>query len=397
MNAECRHCPETTAFLADELSPQERSDFELHLQTCVECSSAVESTGILISRLRSVPQMESAQDLAPFILARLRKEPREIPSPARWPRIAAIAALVTLFAGGSFVTYFKRSTPPTQPIAVVTDENAASIDRALHWFCQNQEPDGSWNAEKWGGNRRFEVALTALPTLALLSAEKLTSQRDSAVTSATRWLQEHQTADGSFGPNFQGTSYNQSIATLALLHAYRRRPDEALKGTLDAALTNLLTRQTSDGGWGYLRSPRADRSITEWHVEALELAHTLGWENVRSNLSRGREWVVAHPTPSTDAEEPADSPSAIFARTSSVNGSSSSKMDFYRAYFLTATLEQKYDEPSRERLDAIRRTLLLQQVANGSNSGSWPADDRWGRAGGSLYSTALASLSLRDR
>ncbi len=394
MNADCCHCSEAAAYLADELSPRERADFQRHLATCAECHDAVESTRNLFGRLRAVPEVETTRDLVPLLLARFHEPVVEMPRRSPWPRIAAVAALVTLFAGGAFVTHFEKSASPTQPIAVVADENAASVARALEWFCQNQEPDGSWNAEKWGGNRRFEVALTALPTLALLSAETLTTQGSSAAASAARWLQEQQTGDGSFGPDFQGASYNQSIATLALLHAYQRQPNAALKHSLDAALEAILARQTADGGWGYFHSPFADGSITEWHIEALELAGALGWESARPSLVRGRRWLATYPNPRTDAEEPADSPSAILARTGPDNAT---KVDFYRAYFLTAALKQKRDDSSQQRLAAIRHALLFHQISDGSASGSWPADDRWGRAGGRLYSTALASLSLRDQ
>jgi hypothetical protein len=393
MSSECQLRCEANAYAAGELSVREHAAFEEHLAVCAECRDAVQSTKWVIGRLRAVPEVETTRDLAASILARLREETLEC---QRWTRVAIMAAVLTLFAGGTFVTHFTKSARPAKPIAAIADENAASISRALAWLCQNQEPDGSWNAEKWGGNRRFEIALTALPTLALLSAESLTPQGSSAVANAIRWLQEQQTDTGFFGPNFQGASYNQSIATLALLHAYQRRPDAALKHSLDAALANLLARQTDDGGWGYLQSPLADRSITEWHVEALELASTLGWEDARKNLARARKWLADHPRPSHDAEEPPDSPSALLAHGSGGNVRGSAKMDFYQAYFLTAALKQNYDEPSRRQLAAIRRALLLQQVSEGSDSGSWPAGDRWGRAGGRLYSTALASLSLKD-
>jgi hypothetical protein len=394
MSGECQLRGEAHAYVSGELSARAQAVFEEHLAVCAECRDAVESTQRVIGRLRALPEAEPKRDLAASILVRLREEPRERP---RWPSVAAIAAVLTLFAGGAFLTHFKKSVPPAQRIAAAADENAASVARALDWFCQNQEPDGSWNAEKWGGNRRFEIALTALPTIALLSAEWNTTHGKAAVTKATRWLREQQSADGSFGPDFQGMSYNQAIATLALFHAYQRQPDTKLKHSLDAALANILARQTGDGGWGYRRSPIADRSITEWHVEALELASTLGWKNAQQNLARARKWLADHPHPRTDAEEPVDSPSALLARSGDGNVIGSAKMDFYQAYFLTAALKRKYDEPSRQQLAAIRRALLLQQVSDGSDSGSWPAGDRWGRAGGRLYSTALASLSLKDR
>ena len=295
MNAECPHCSSAAAYLAGELPPGELSTFEAHLASCLECRQAVDSTRDLLDRLRAVPRIESARDLAPDILARIREETASrhysdsLPSfrrfPHPWPRVAAIAALLTLCAGAAFVAHLREqsadlSTAGASSLAGVTgtEANAVGITRALAWFCQTQEPDGSWNAEKWGGNPRFEIALTALPTLSLLSADALTPQSERAVAAATRWLQGQQAEDGAFGPEFQGASYNQSIATLALLYAYQRQPDPALKRSLDAALQAILTRQTADGGWGYLHTPYADRSITEWHIEGLELASKLGWE-----------------------------------------------------------------------------------------------------------------------
>ncbi len=397
MNAECQHGASDAAYLAGELSSHEESAFEDHLAICAECRAAVASTRDVIRRLRSVPGKESTQDLTPSILAELRRGPRAVAPPLQWPRVAAIAAMLSLFAAGAIFTHFRKTTERPGNAVALADENAASLARALEWFCQNQEADGSWNAGKWGGHARFGVALTALPTLALLSTDSPAPQHSAAVARATRWLQAQQTADGFFGPNFQGASYNQSIATLALLHAHQRHPDAALKRSLDAALAAIVAQQTADGGWGYFRSPLADRSITGWHIEALELAHALGWKNVEPHLARGWTWLAAHPNPRMDAEEPADSPSAILAHSENAGDAGKPKIDFYRAYFLTAALKRAHDPSSRERLAAIRRTLLLQQITNGSESGSWLADDHWGRAGGRLYSTALASLSMRDQ
>ncbi len=392
MNAECRHRDEANAYLADELSPRDRGDFEHHLAVCEPCREAVASSRRIIGLLRAAPGLATTTDLAPRILARLQDD---APSrrPARWLRVAAMAAALTLLAGGAAVMHFHAPVPlAVRPPAA--DENAASIARALDWLCQNQEPDGSWNAEKWGGNRRFEVALTALPALALLNAESPLPPASAAVTRAAQWLQEQQNEDGSFGPDFSGAAYNQSIATIALLRTYERGPNASLKHSLDAALANLLARQIDDGGWGYLRSPLADRSITEWHLEALALAGKLGWEKTQPSLLRGRSWLAAHLQPQTEQKEPADSPSALLARTESEHGAAPGKLDFYRAYFLTAALQREHDSFSLQQLANIRHTLLLRQNSGGSDSGSWPADDRWGRAGGRLYSTALASLSL---
>lgn len=390
MRADCTRCEDAAAYVAEELSPRASAEFEAHLTECAECRTAVDSTRHVIGRLHSLPQVEVARDLAPGVFAELRRDSCEFPQPGRWPRIAALAAVLALFAGGTAVRYLGHSPPQRVPVAAAKNE-ATGIARALDWFVQNQELDGSWNADKWGGQARFEIALTALPTLALLSSESPTPQRTAAISRAVQWLRDQQTSTGAFGPDFQGAPYNHSIATLALLRAYQRQSDPALKRSLHTALATLIVRQTRDGAWGYAYSPFADRSITDWHAEALELASTLGWDNATAPLARARTWLATHPNPRAGADEPADSPSADLAP------SDHAPLDFYSAYFLTAKLLHLPDAGSRQRLAAIRHTLLLHQISTGHESGTWPPDDRWSRAGGRLYSTALAALSLREQ
>lgn len=374
MSVDCPRCEDAAAYVAEELSPDERKGYDAHLAACATCREAVATTRRIVGLLQSAPAPEPVRDLAPGILARVRAER---PPLRFWPRAAAVAAVLALLAGSA--QFWRRQPAP-------------GVDRALTWFCQTQEPDGSWNAEKWGGNARFEVALTALPLLALLHSAEPGPERVAAIDRASGWLRKQQTPEGSFGPEFQGASYNQSIATLALLQIHQRFPVLELKEPLDAAVATILARQTRDGGWGYLRSPLADRSITMWHLKALAAASTLGWENARPALERGREWLAAHPDRASDPVEPPDSPSALLA-----TGGSDSKMDFHRAWMLATSLEKKRDGTSRRQLADIRKTLLARQEPEGSARGSWAPDDRWGQAGGRLYSTALASLSLRDR
>ena len=282
MNTDCPHGENAAAFLAHELPPHEHAEFSRHLATCATCQAGVASMRHLLGRLRAVPVAETARDLAPEIFARLRDEPRALPRPSLWPQLTAIAAAVALLAGGALLAPWRSPAPsaPSAPAVVAADRMDPHISRALDWFCHTQEADGSWDAEKWGGSSHFAVALTALPTLALLSSDVRTPEREAALANAARWLQEQQDETGAFGPDFQGASYNQGMATLALLRAYQRHPDAGLKRTLDAALRTILARQTPAGGWGYRHSPMADRSITEWHVDALEIARPvflIGW------------------------------------------------------------------------------------------------------------------------
>ena len=358
----CPRSEDAAAYVAGEAS----GDFEAHLATCADCARAVHSARSVFSMLRTAPPVEVSRDLVPAILTEVREQRVVL----RWPVVKAFAAAaaVVLVLGLS-----RMWMPPREAPAPSLTKNDDSVARALDWLCNAQEMDGSWSAARWGGDQRFEPALTALPLMALLSSERATAEQSAAIAKAVQSLQQRQAANGSFGGAFFGSCYNQGIATLALLRAYERQPDAALGRTIESACEVIASTQTAGGGWGYLGSSQPHPAITLWNVEALKLATALGIANARPALDRGVQWIQAHATP---AVPPSD-------------------VDFYNAHFLASVLEQSSDAPSREKLAAIRETLLTTQVRDGSESGSWSPDDQWGRVGGRLYSTALASLALR--
>jgi hypothetical protein len=392
MNVECRHCIDAAAFLADELTPHERAAFESHLSTCPSCRDAVESTRQLLSRLHAVPPVELKRDLTPSILARLH-EPEKMPRQTKWPRFAAVAALFAVFATTLAVHHaLKRREPDARATARVNTNTAD----ALEWLVRAQEPDGSWSAERWGGQRNYTPALTALPLLAIITAEGSTPERENAAARAAANLLALQNADGSFGHAFQGSPYNQSITTLALLHAWQRYPDVVPKSALDLAVAQLAVQQTPEGGWGYRFSPFGDRSITQWHIQALDLAAKLGWAGAQPVLERGLAWLAMRSTTPDEAAEPADSTSALLARATARPARTNDALDLYQAYFDASALRHVHTPAAQERLANLRKKILKRQITEGDERGSWPPDDQWGRAGGRLYSTALASLSLAN-
>ncbi len=400
MNADCHHSAETGSFVAGELTPAEHAEFEAHLKTCAACREGVESTRTLVSRLRRVPPAAPMRDLAPEILSCIRdaEAPGIRKRQSAWLRWTAAAAVFAAFAAGFAVRgFFRRDIAPSAGASVATVEPvSAGNSRALDWFVRNQEADGSWSAERWGGQRNYAPALTALPLLALVTSDEKDASRVRAAALATAKLLSQQNADGTFGPAFQGSPYNTSIATLALLHAWHRNPSSVPKPALDAAVSVLAQRQSEEGGWGYHLHSSPDRSITQWHVQALEAAATLGWKPARAAADRGLRWLSMHSTSLSDAEEPADSTSVVLANSPTGHGGSDARLDFYETYFAATALKHESATIAHERLARLRRELLVHQINNGNESGSWPPDDQWGRAGGRLYSTALASLTLQN-
>lgn len=395
MNGKCPRLEEVAAFLADELSPGELVDFESHLASCADCRAATDSTDRLLGRLRGLPAARCTRDLAPLVLERVRQpELERIPTRWQWQRAAAIAAGVALL--GFFTTRetLRHGPAPARP---VVPQASAQNEQALDWFVRAQEPDGSWAAERWGGRRNYAPALTALPLLALVTAANSTADRDAAAERAVASLLAIQNADGGFGDAFQGSPYNDSIAAFALLNAWRTHPGVVPKPSLDAAVSALVKRQQPDGGWGYLYSPLANSSITQWHIQALELAASLGWSDARSAWERGVRWLSVHDVSRDASADPADSTGALLSEAASQASAGGGEINFYRVYFAAAALKQAHTPAALQRLASLQNELLSRQVKGGAEGGSWAPDDQWGLVGGRLYSTALASLSLDIR
>ncbi|HSJ03778.1 MAG: prenyltransferase/squalene oxidase repeat-containing protein [Verrucomicrobium sp.] len=408
MKSDCPLQSEAGPYLANELSRRELETFEQHLDWCAACQAEVASTREIYARLYATPSVPLMlkQDLSARLLEQVRaiktdEATMAAVSPARpgssfwrWQRVAAAAALLAVAVGaglgiartvrpeitraGSGTVVETVEAPAAAEVQV--RENAASVAKALDWFRHHQEPDGSWNVEKWGGIPRYEVALTALPLIALLEGA-LDEGLSATADRATAYLVRQQNPDGTFGLYFREAPYMQSMCTLALLHAYQRRPEPRLHQAIDLAMRVVMHTQTPEGGWnGSPHSPVADVTTTLWHKDVLELATKLGWQEVSPSLDRTRQWLAAQP-----------------AQEALVGGSVDEALtDYQRAYFTVSTLRRQKTAESLQRLAAIRHHLVTDQRTDGEESGTWSsAADPSSRAGGTVYSTAMAVLTLR--
>lgn len=358
----------------------------------------------VIDRLRSLPPAVVSRDLVPDILTRAKaeKSARIIPLVA--------AAATALLLGGFWIGGTISRDPARQAAA---------------WLVHAQAENGSWSAAKLGGSQRFEVALAGLALMTLLDGPV---GNRSAIDKATGFLVRQQQTDGRFGELFDGTPYNQAIATLALARVYETSKDAVLRQALDKAIMAICNSQAADGGWGYSLEYRqaSNLSITLWQIEALRLAAQLGWPQVSSRVARGLHWMagVAADDGSFGYEKRGDT-AAEAAQTLTAMGAMSlldpahsdmvsparrqaiktqlqglaltagPDMDHYRRYFLVAALKHMNEEPALRGLQVVRHGLVARQVKQGAEAGSWKADDRWGSSGGRVYATAMASLSLR--
>ncbi len=386
MKTKCSSECHAAAWLAGELSPGESAAFERHLSECAACRQNVDASRRVIARLQSLPAPVPQRDSAPDIMARLHAGPKVIAFPVRRPLPAMAAAVAALLVPAAVVIWLRdgresgrASTAPDDIAAVASpapDTEAAQVTRALDWFYTHQEIDGSWDPEKWGGNRRFKPALTALPLITLLKGAH-SPEHHEAAQRALAWLRREQNEDGSFTRSFGDAGYNQSIGTLALLQAWQARPEPALKAAATAALQFALRTQTPGGAWG--DAMKSDVSITLWYREALELAARLDWDGAAPALAKAELWLESR---GSSAASAATAPEWT-------------DLDYLNTYFAVTALLREGTAEASARLGAIRRQLASSQSRTGHYPGTWEPTDSWGRAGGRIYSTALATLALR--
>ena len=193
---------------------------------------------------------------------------------------------------------------------------------------------------------------------------------------------------------------------------------------LDATLAEDAAQFFPDADEPHEATPASNLSITLWQVEALRLAAALGWDRARPQADRGLRWIasVADDEGQFGYRQTRDFPAgsqtltamgamslldavqphllsqsrrqAIRTRVGQLAAVTSPDMDYYCRYFLTAALRKMGEESSIRHLSSMRRDLVAQQVTEGPQSGSWNANDRWSGAGGRVYATAMACLSL---
>lgn len=427
----CEYAAGVLDYVAGELPEAERVRFESHVAGCAVCEEELDALKNVVRRLKSEPERPIMRDLTPVIMARLEAadmdnvtssmllERRALVNPperhsvplqrsfrtASWwmPRVAAAAAAVLILLGAiRFLGSFRKAMDHTQGGGPPASVSVAAHDGVItgpepgmpevqDWLRRTQEPDGSWSTARWGGNKRFEVALAGLSLLALLEGEngRASPALEDAAKKAADYLISQQAADGSFGPVFDGAPYNQGIATLALLRAQQRLRLTGAKPVIDRALAVIQSRQEQDGGWGYLGEtpPAASISITLWQVQPLRVAFAMGWADVKPAMERGLRWAAeAKDDTGAFAYRDAGSPwsvarvptsvgavtlfdrahgsllsparrRALLSRMDEMESNVAPDVDYYRRYFLTVAEHKMQESDARSRLafDRVER------------------------------------------
>jgi hypothetical protein len=221
------------------------------------------------------------------------------------PCLAALLALAVLCAGAPRAHGGDPLSPTDARERSLTADRHEAIRRGCKWLADNQSPGGAF------GDDKAQVAITALSTLALMSAGSGISRgpQGAAVREGVRYLlalienPPHRDASfprGYFKTTNDNTSrmHGQGYATLALACALSSAVDDEtehfapkIRRALQAAVHCAEDSQTATGGWGYdpSKSQEHEGSVTVTVAQGLRAAHDAGLrvssEVVKAGLS----------------------------------------------------------------------------------------------------------------
>jgi hypothetical protein len=336
--------------------------------------------------------------------------------------------------------YRERMNPNRSEQAVTRGGSRASeeaVDRALQWLAAHQHPDGHWDIDGFhsncppgsvcsgaGSQNRDDCAITGLVLLAFLGAGNThwEGKYSSNVLSGLNWLISQEKSDGDLRAT--GRMYSQGIASLALSEALAMSGDTKLRDPVQRAVGFIIAAQnTSTGGWRYLPGQYGDTSIFGWQLMALKSASLSGIEVPETTWQRARHWLTLvgsgrsqglaayqpteRPTPAMTAEalvcrvflgDPPDHPALREAADYLMQYTPHwSRLNLYYWYYGTLATFQMGGAYWQTWNSSMRDALIEHQSRQGHAAGSWdpnPTLDPWGKEGGRVYSTALATLCL---
>lgn len=373
-----------------------------------------------IAEATTDPTSESTKPLAPVVEVATRQAP---------------AATV---AGVPESDFANRVGEAKQSALDMTGGDFASeqaVSKALVFLANSQRDDGAWSAAASGAGRerivlgenrggagsRADTAITGLALLSMAGSGQThqSGEYSQNVFRGLAYLIRSQKQTGSLAGNASpyAATYSHGMAALAMGEvAAMTRDASAVESTRRAVLFTTNTQHPTTGGWRYGPGDPGDLSQLGWQAMVIDAGHRAGLpaqtqsvkglETFLRSVRAGRYGGLAAYRP---GESPSRTMTAEALATRLLIGEKVSsaeiaeaelyllqekpgvgKDNYYYWYYATLALHQLQDDAWREWNTALKKRLLETQRADGS----WPADTVWGGYGGTIYTTAMATLCL---
>ena len=314
-------------------------------------------------------------------------------------------------------------------------ESEQAVEDALDYLARHQRNDGSWTmffgegpcqgecTHSATGKDPHEIAATGLALLCFLGAGHTMTEGEYSeqVNRGVYYLIQRLKIDYAIGSWLSTIAaaemYEHGIATLALCEALQMKGDASITESCQAAVNFIVAAQHNDGGWDYHPRSPGDLSIVGWQVMALKSA--VGAKLiVPADTIRGVDLFLSHhasgafmyryrnrgkPTASMTAignlirvlRGVSKTDPAIRASVDYLLREQPSETDAYFNYYATQLLFH-FGGQSWIKWNEVQRNFLVEsQVKIGHEKGSWWfGADISNNAGGRLYTTAMACLTL---
>ena len=314
-------------------------------------------------------------------------------------------------------------------------ETEAAVQAALRFLADAQRADGAWDPRasgagveraplgenRGGAGARAESAITGLALLSLMGAGHTHQVGEYAdnVYRGLAYLIRHQKPSGSMAGNasIYAANYSHGMAALSMCEAaaISRDPSAILSAERAIAYTRRMQHPTT-GGWRYTEGSPGDLSQLGWQAMVLDAGNRAeipidqravsGVQRFLRSVRMGAHGGLASYRP---GEAPSRTMTAEALATRLLIGESVrpaeiaeaeryllqqppgvGKDNYYYWYYATLALHQLQDDAWAEWNEALKRRLLATQRSDGS----WSSDTLWGGYGGTVYTTAMATLCL---
>lgn len=359
--------------------------------------------------------------------------------PAQWPEQPRAPA-APAFVPGSDAADFANRIGSAKQIALLETggslKTEAAVKAALRFLAEHQRRDGAWDPatsgagverrplgeSRLGAGTRCETGITGLALLAMMGAGNthLEGEYDDCVYQGLSYLIGNQAADGSMGGSatLYAKTYCHSMASLSLCEAAVLTQDQsALEASKRAIEYTKSLQHPITGGWRYTRGDRGDLSQLGWQAMVLDAGkragipipdkHFQGVERFLRGVRVGRGGLACY----RNGEATSRTMTAEALATRLLMGESipdveineaeqyllrtlpgSRQDNYYYWYYATLALHQLQDDAWLQWNEALKQRLLSTQRPDGS----WPASTVWGGYGGTVYTTAMATLCLES-
>jgi len=351
--------------------------------------------------------------------------------------------------GGGFPSSFRLRDPDRQVDKIPSDSDPKgtlnAILEGLRWLkrAQNKQT-GGWSARQWGGSSSEDRGVSALALLAFLGfgcTDKAPAEFAPTVQRAVRYLvrsQRETEARGASRGSFGERMYSQALCTMALAEAYGMMGGRDLRDAAQAGLGLIAAAQSEGGGFGYAGPPdlipelgvaAADTSVTCFQIQAIKAAMAAKLDVPEATVRRterflaasfnpdGSTWYrvgVSHPEWNAPPRVVSMTAAALTARLFMGHANDAADClaqarwlaghghlrmpaarNYYATYYLSLAMFNMGGKHWSDWNKTFNPALRAAQVKRGADKGSWsPGGSAWGSAGGRVYTTAMACLSL---